>query len=163
MNYWVFKSEPDEFGIDDLAAQEQQTARWDGIRNYQARNNLRDLVKKGDRVLFYHSSCKVTGMAGSMEAVTDAYPDPAQFDPQSRYHDARSTAEDPRWYCVDVQLLEVFPEVVPTSTLKADPETAGLSIFRQGRLSIAPLTREQWRAVHRLSTAARGSSTGCDV
>ena len=150
MNYWVFKSEPDEFGIDDLAAQEQQTARWDGIRNYQARNNLRDKVTKGDRVLFYHSSCKQTGIAGTMEVVKAAYPDPAQFDPASKYFDAKSDLQSPRWYCVDVRLLERFAEVIPSTLLRANPDTAGLSIFRQGRLSIAPATRAQWQAVAKL-------------
>ena len=151
MNYWIFKSEPDEFSIDDLAAHKGQTARWDGIRNYQARNNLRDRVKMGDRVLFYHSSCRHIGIAGTMEIVTAAYPDPAQFDPDSRYYDAKSIPVDPRWYCVDVRLLEKFPTVIAVKALKADPVTAGLSIFKQGRLSIAPVTAAQWRAVQRLA------------
>ena len=97
MNYWIFKSEPDEFGIDHLAAQERQTARWDGIRNYQARNNLRDLVKTNDKVLFYHSSCKNIGIAGTMEVVKAAYPDPSQFDPDSEYYDAKSDPDNPRY------------------------------------------------------------------
>jgi predicted RNA-binding protein with PUA-like domain len=151
MNYWVFKSEPDEFGIDHLIAQKKQTARWDGIRNYQARNNLRDLVKKGDRVLFYHSSCKQTGVAGTMEVVKAAYPDPAQFDPASKYHDPKSDPKNPRWYCVDVRLLEKYPGVVATKVLKADPATAGLSIFKHGRLSIAPATAAQWDSIEKLA------------
>ncbi len=150
MKYWIFKSEPDEFGIDHLAASARQTARWDGIRNYQARNNLRDKVSKGDRVLFYHSSCKQIGIAGTMEVVTAAYPDPAQFDGESRYYDAKSSEGEPRWYCVDVRLLEKFPEVIPTKVLKAHPATAGLSIFKQGRLSIAPVSAREWKAVHDL-------------
>jgi predicted RNA-binding protein with PUA-like domain len=149
VNYWIFKSEPDEFGIDHLAAKKNQTARWDGIRNYQARNNLRDRVKTGDLVLFYHSSCKHTGVAGSMEVVKAAYPDPAQFDPESPYFDAKSSPGNPRWYCVDVRLVEVFPEVISSKALKANPETAELAIFRQSRLSIAPLSAAQWRAVAR--------------
>ncbi|MCB1846927.1 MAG: EVE domain-containing protein [Halieaceae bacterium] len=153
MHYWIFKSEPDEYGIDHLAAENKRTARWDGIRNYQARNNLRDHVRTGDRVLFYHSSCKHTGIAGSMEVVTAAYPDPAQFDPASKYYDPRSTPDEPRWYCVDVRLLEKFPDVIPTKVLKADPMTAELSIFKQGRLSIAPLAVAQWEAVQRLRQA----------
>jgi len=151
VQYWIFKSEPDTYGIDHLAAAPNQTARWDGIRNYQARNNLRDKVGKGDRVLFYHSSCKQIGIAGTMEVVRAAYPDPAQFDPESAYYDGKSEPADPRWYCVDVRLLEKFPDLVPTARLKADARTADLSIFRQGRLSIAPLTATQWRAVHRLA------------
>jgi predicted RNA-binding protein with PUA-like domain len=154
VSYWIFKSEPDEYGIDHLAAEKTRTARWDGIRNYQARNNLRDKVGKGDLVLFYHSSCKQIGVAGTMEVVRAAYPDPAQFDPDSAYYDAKSDPEDPRWYCVDVRLVEKFPELVPTRVLKAHAGTAGLSIFQQGRLSIAPVTAAQWRAVHRLAGRA---------
>ena len=152
MNYWIFKSEPDAFGIDHLAAEKKQTARWDGIRNYQARNNLRDLVKKNDLVLFYHSSCKDIGMAGIMEVVKAAYPDPAQFDPGSKYYDVKAQQNDPRWYCVDVCLVEKFPQVVPTKILKTDPLTTELSIFKQGRLSIAPVSAAQWQAVQRLRT-----------
>jgi predicted RNA-binding protein with PUA-like domain len=155
MNYWIFKSEPDEFGIDHLAAQPKTTARWDGIRNYQARNNLRDLVKKGDRVLFYHSSCKLIGVAGTMEVVKAAYPDPAQFDPKSKYHDAKSDPANPRWYCVDVRLVEKFPEVIAIKTMKANPATATIGIFRHTRLSIAPVTAAQWDAVQRLATGQK--------
>jgi predicted RNA-binding protein with PUA-like domain len=150
VNYWIFKSEPDAFGIDHLAAEKKQIARWDGIRNYQARNNLRDLVKKSDLVLFYHSSCKDIGMAGIMEVVKAAYPDPAQFDPHSKYYDEKSAPDTPRWYCVDVRLVEKFPQVVPTKILKADQTTSELSIFKQGRLSIAPVNAAQWQAVQRL-------------
>ena len=157
MNYWIFKSEPDEFGIDHLAAKKNQTARWDGIRNFQARNNLRDGVRKGDLVLFYHSSCKRVGIAGTMEVVKAAYPDPAQFDPDSSYFDAKSRREDPRWYCVDVRLVEKFADVIPVKALRSNPATAELSIFRLGRLSIAPLTAQQWTAVLGLRCAPAGS------
>lgn len=152
MNYWLFKSEPDEFGIDHLAAQAGQTARWDGIRNYQARNNLRDGVQPGDQVLFYHSSCKDTGIAGVMQVVRAAYPDPAQFDANSAYYDAKSDPQQPRWYCVDVQLVEKFSKVIPAKALKADPATSQLSIFKHGRLSIAPVTVAQWQSVQALRT-----------
>jgi predicted RNA-binding protein with PUA-like domain len=154
LNYWIFKSEPDEFGIDDLAAQKKQTERWDGIRNYQARNNLRDNVKVKDRVFFYHSSCKKIGIAGVMEVVKAAYPDPAQFDPGSKYYDPKSTAEEPRWYCVDVRLVEKYPDVITSKALKADPITAQLSIFRQARLSIAPVSAAQWKSVQKLGARA---------
>ena len=154
MNFWIFKSEPDEFGIDHLAALRKQTARWDGIRNYQARNNLRDSVKKGDRVLFYHSSCKQIGIAGTMEVVKAAYPDPAQFDPDSKYYDAKSSPDEPRWFSVDVRLLEKYSEVIPTKALKAHPDTADLSIFKQGRLSIAPVSAKQWKAVQKMCPTA---------
>jgi len=153
MNYWLFKSEPDEYGIDKLAAEEGQTARWDGIRNYQARNNLRDKVRKGDLVLFYHSSCKRTGVAGSMKVVKAAYPDPAQFDPGSRYYDPKSAPDSPRWYCVDMRLVERFRDVISTKSLKSNEATADLIIFSQGRLSIAPVTPTQWAAVQELKKA----------
>jgi len=153
MNYWLFKSEPDEYGIDNLAAEEGQTARWDGIRNYQARNNLRDKVRKGDLVLFYHSSCKRTGVAGSMKVVKAAYPDPAQFDPESRYYDPKSAPDSPRWYCVDVRLVERFRDVISTKSLKSNEATADLSIFSQGRLSIAPISHKQWAAVQEMKKA----------
>lgn len=155
MNYWIFKSEPDEFGVDHLAAQKKQTARWDGIRNYQARNNLRDLVRKGDRVMFYHSSCKLIGVAGTMEVVKAAYPDPSQFEPGSKYYDEKSDPANPRWYSVDVRLVEKFPEVIATRTLKADRVAAGLEIFRHTRLSIAPASKAQWEAVQRLANSRK--------
>lgn len=157
MKYWIFKSEPDEFGIEHLAAQPRQTARWDGIRNYQARNNLRDLVGKGDRVLFYHSNCKLIGVAGTMDVVKAAYPDPAQFDPASKYHDAKSSPDNPRWFCVDVRLVEKFPEVIATKTLKSDSVAAGLEIFRHTRLSIAPVTAAQWDAITRMADALKNT------
>lgn len=150
MNYWIFKSEPDEYSIDQLASEPRQTARWDGIRNYQARNNLRDKVKQGDLVLFYHSSCRNTGIVGSMRVVKAAYADPDQFDPGSKYHDPKSTRAVPRWYCVDVRLVEKFPALLSTKTLKANDATSDLVIFRQGRLSIAPLSAAQWDAVQAL-------------
>jgi len=147
MSYWLFKSEPDEYGIDDLAAEKRRTARWDGIRNYQARNNLRDGVKKGDLVLFYHSSCRDTGVAGYMQVASEPYPDPSQFDPVSPYFDERATGDAPRWFSVDVRLVEKFPQLIPTKALRNDPVTAGLAIFRQSRLSVAPVTPVQWEAV----------------
>jgi predicted RNA-binding protein with PUA-like domain len=160
MNYWLFKSEPDEYGIDHLAAEKGQTARWDGIRNYQARNDLRDEVCKGDLVLFYHSSCKKTGIVGSMKVVKAAYPDPAQFDPESGYYDPKSSPDSPRWYCVDVRLVERFHDVISTKSLKANEVTAGLSIFSQGRLSIAPVSPEQWAAVQQMKMAIQEARDG---
>ena len=150
MSYWIFKSEPDEYGIDHLAAEPGQTTCWDGIRNYQARNNLRDKVRRGDRVLFYHSSCRHTGVSGAMEVVSDPYPDPAQFDSGSPYYDDKASKEAPRWFCVDVQLTERFESLIPTSELKSYAGTSELSIFAQRRLSIAPITEDQWRAVEAL-------------
>jgi len=151
VSYWIFKSEPGEYGIDHLIAEKNKTTRWDGIRNYQARNNLRDQVALSDLVLFYHSSCKKIGIAGTMKVVKAAYPDPAQFDRHSRYYDAKSDRDNPRWYCVDVCMVEKFTEVISTSSLKANPVTAEMQIFKQSRLSVAAVSAAQWRAVQRLN------------
>lgn len=150
MNYWIFKSEPSEFGIDHLAAEKGQTTCWNGIRNYQARNNLRDRVKRGDLVYFYHSSCKNTGIAGCMEVVSEVVPDPTQFDEQSEYYDKKSSVAEPRWYSVDVRLVEKYERVISSKRLKDDPGTAGISIFKQNRLSVAPITSGQWQAIQQM-------------
>jgi len=121
MNYWLFKSEPDEYSIDDLANEAKGYGRWDGIRNYQARNLLRDKVSVGDCVLFYHSSCKVPGGVGIAEVVKAAYPDPAQFDPESRYFDPKSNPENPRWFCVDLKFVKSIDEELTLQAIKANP------------------------------------------
>ena len=113
MAYWLFKSEPDAFGIDDLAARPDKTEPWDGVRNYQARNFMRDEVKAGDLLFFYHSSCKDVGIAGVAEISRDAYPDASQFDPESKYYDPKSDRDNPRWFCVDVAFKEKFASVLP--------------------------------------------------
>lgn len=150
IRYWLFKSEPDEYSIDDLAAEVNGIGRWDGIRNYQARNLLRDEVKVGDGVLFYHSSCKVPGVAGIAEVVREAYPDPAQFDAQSPYFDSKASRQQPRWYCVDVQFSRKFPDVVPLKTLKTQPALQDMTLLRQGRLSIQPVSNAEWRCILKL-------------
>lgn len=157
MAYWLFKSEPDVYSIDDLAAEPTGAGRWDGIRNYQARNLLRDQVKSGDNVLFYHSSCKVPGVAGTAKIVSAPYADPAQFDSKSPYFDPKATEENPRWFCVDVSLVEKFPTVIPLDTLKQEPSLVNMILFRQGRLSIQPIAAPEWRRI--LTMAKRLSST----
>lgn len=144
MNYWLFKSEPDEYSIADLAAEPGKTGRWDGIRNYQARNFLRDSVQTGDGVLFYHSACKVPAVVGTAEVVRGAYPDPAQFDPESKYFDPRATEEKPRWYCVDIRWQSAFNHPVPLAEIKQNPQLADMVLVKQGRLSIQPVTKEEW-------------------
>jgi predicted RNA-binding protein with PUA-like domain len=144
MNYWLFKSEPDEYSIADLAAEPDRTGRWDGIRNYQARNFLRDRVQTGDGVLFYHSACKVPAVVGTAEVVRSAYPDPAQFDPDSKYFDPKATAEKPRWYCVDIRWQSEFDQPVSLADIKRDPRLADMVLVQQGRLSIQPVTKEEW-------------------
>lgn len=146
-HYWLFKSEPAEFGIADLAGAPGGTASWDGIRNYQARNHLRDGVAPGDGVLIYHSSCKVPGVAGTAEVVSAPYPDPAQFDPESPYFDPKSPADHPRWFCVDIRHRQTFADVIPAGRLKAMAELADMVLFRQGRLSVQPVSQREWESI----------------
>ena len=147
--HWLFKTEPDEFSIDDLKA--DGTARWDGIRNYQARNFLRDQVKLGDSVFIYHSSCARPGIAGQAEVIKTAYPDPAQFDAESRYYDPKATKDAPRWFCVDVRWWATFPELLSLTRLKQLPVLEDMVLLKQGRLSVQPVTAEQWRVIEALA------------
>lgn len=147
--HWLFKTEPDEFSIQDLAT--QGVAPWDGIRNYQARNFLRDQVQVGDRVLIYHSSCAVPGVAGAAEVVQAAYPDPAQFDAHSRYFDAKAKADAPRWFCVDLRWCQTFPNFVPLARLKQQKPLANMVLLKQGRLSIQPVTQAEWTCIEKLA------------
>ena len=153
MRYWLMKSEPDEVSIDDLAAAPGKTVAWFGVRNYQARNYMRDGMKVGDRAFFYHSSCPEPGIAGIVEVCAPAHADPTQFDPQSPYYDAKSTRDDPRWVGVDVRLVEKT-RLVPLAELRAVPALADMVILRRGnRLSITPVTAAEWQAVLRLAGA----------
>jgi len=148
MNYWLMKSEPDAFSISDLAKRPKKTEPWDGIRNYQARNFMRDGMKKGDLAFFYHSSCDVPGIVGIMKIVKEAYPDSTQFDPESKYHDPGSKPEDPRWLRVDVQLVEQFDEVISLNKLKEQPFLEDMQLLKKGnRLSILPVTEPQWHYI----------------
>ncbi len=140
MAYWLFKTEPDVFSIDHLIQAPERTTRWDGIRNYQARNFLRDQVKPGDHVFIYHSQCKPPGIVGLAQVTTPAYPDPAQFDPQSEYFDPKTSSENPRWYSVDVQHLKTFPACLALHEVKQIPGLEQMVLLRQGRLSIQPVT-----------------------
>ncbi|WIO74756.1 EVE domain-containing protein [Porticoccaceae bacterium LTM1] len=144
MKYWLFKSEPDEYSIDQLAAEPNQTGHWNGIRNYQARNLLRDQVSVNDQVFFYHSSCKPAGIIGVMKVVKAAYPDPDQFNPESKYFDPKATAENPRWFCVDVQLEQKFPRLIPLTEIKATKALENMTLVKQGRLSVQPVTENEW-------------------
>jgi predicted RNA-binding protein with PUA-like domain len=150
MRYWLMKSEPDEFSIDDLVAAPAQTTPWFGVRNYQARNFMRDDMRVGDKAFFYHSSCPEPGIAGIVEISRPAYPDETQFDPNSAYYDAKSTRENPRWQHVDVKLVRKTPLV----TLPMLREAKGLEnmvILRRGnRLSVTPVTAAEWKIVEGL-------------
>lgn len=153
--YWLFKSEPSAFGIEHLAKSPRQTAPWDGVRNYQARNFLRDDVRIGDRILFYHSREEPLGIFGTMEVVRAGYPDHTAFDPHSKYFDPKSKIESPRWVMVDVKLIARFAEPISREQLAADAVAAKMLVMKRGmRLSIQPVTATEWQAVHRLAGAA---------
>ena len=146
-NYWLMKSEPDECSIDDVLAAPGRTVPWTGVRNYQARNFMRDLMRRGDGVLFYHSSCAQPGIAGIARVASRAHADATQFDRGSRYYDPAATPERPRWVHVDVQAMRRI-ELIPIATLRAAPELADLAALRRGnRLSITPVTAAQWKFI----------------
>ena len=147
MKYWLMKSEPDEFSIDDLAKAPKKTTAWFGVRNYQARNFMRDHMRVGDGVLFYHSSCPEPGIAGVAEVASAPYPDATQFDSSSEYYDAASKREAPRWMLVDVKLVKKTP-LLPLDEMRAMPALAEMVTLRRGnRLSITPVTAAEWKAV----------------
>ena len=144
MRHWLMKSEPSEVSVDDVARMPRKTVPWFGVRNYQARNFMRDEMKVGDPVLFYHSSCEEPGVAGIARVARSAYPDETQFDPRSKYFDAKSTREAPRWLNVDVQLVRKT-RLVSLQELREHPELAGMRILQRGnRLSITPVTADEW-------------------
>jgi predicted RNA-binding protein with PUA-like domain len=150
MRYWLMKSEPSECGIDDLAAAPKHTVPWVGVRNYQARNFMRDDMRPGDGVLFYHSSCPEPGIAGLAEVASTAYADATQFDPRSHYFDAKSTPEAPRWVHVDVKLVRKT-RLLSLAAMREAPALASLVVLKRGnRLSITPVTKDEWRAVSKL-------------
>ncbi len=150
MRYWLMKSEPDEFGIDDLEKAPNQSTAWFGVRNYQARNFMRDDMRVGDRAFFYHSSCPEPGIAGIVEISRLAYPDATQFDAKSPYYDPKSTRDAPRWMNVDVKLVRKTP-LISVATLRATPGLEEMVTLRRGnRLSITPVTSSEWKIVDRL-------------
>lgn len=149
--YWLMKSEPDVYGFDDLLAEPEQTDHWDGIRNYQARNFMRDDFQEGDLALFYHSRTKPPHVAGVMRVVKAAYPDHTSWDPEAKYFDPKSSADNPRWFMVDVQALDRLPEIVPLADMKANPALEGMLVTRKGqRLSIQPVEEAHFREVLRM-------------
>jgi predicted RNA-binding protein with PUA-like domain len=150
LNYWLMKSEPDECSIDDLARAPAQTVAWIGVRNYQARNFMRDAFAVGDGVLFYHSSCPQPGIAGLAEVASGAYPDATQFDPASPYYDAKAKPEAPRWLHVDVRLRRKT-RLLSLAELKQDPALADMRTLQPGnRLSITPVTPAEWAHIQTL-------------
>ena len=145
MKYWLMKSEPSCFSIDDLSHASNQTSCWDGVRNYQARNFMRDDMQVGDLVFFYHSNCQPPGIAGIAEVVRAAYPDFTAWDPESEHPDMKSTPENPRWYMVDIQFRKKFKRLLSLEALKHHPELRNMLLLRKGnRLSVLPVSAEEW-------------------
>jgi predicted RNA-binding protein with PUA-like domain len=145
MKYWLMKSEPDVFSIDDLSKKPNQTEHWDGVRNYQARNMMRDEMKKGDQVFFYHSSCPEPAIVGIAEVVQEAYPDFTANDPQSKYFDPKNNPDNPRWFMVDIRLKRKFDRTVSLSELKNYPSLSDMRLLARGnRLSVMPVSKKHW-------------------
>ena len=147
MRYWLMKSEPDEVSFDDLLAAPGNTVAWFGVRNYQARNFMRDAMSVGDGILFYHSSCAVPGVAGIAEVASSPYPDATQFDAASPYHDPKATREQPRWVSVDVRAVEAG-RYLPLAEMRTNPALEDMVLLQKGsRLSISPVTSAQWNTI----------------
>lgn len=148
MNYWLMKSEPKEFSIDDLAQRPGQIEPWDGVRNYQARNMMRDDMRVDDPVFFYHSNCEEPGIVGIARIAREAYPDPTAFDPENKHFDPKSRPEQPTWYLVDVAYVRKLKRTITLAELKDCPELDGFPLIRRGnRLSVMPVSPEQWRYI----------------
>ena len=145
MNYWLMKSEPDVFGIEDLVKRPDKTEPWDGVRNYQARNMMRDDMKKGDLAFLYHSNCKEPGIAGIMKIVREGYPDHTAFDAKEKYFDPKSDPDNPRWYMVDVRHVRTLKRIITLTELKTHDELSELPLVRRGnRLSVMPISKTHW-------------------
>jgi len=150
MKYWLMKSEPDVFGIDDLKKVKKEP--WDGVRNYQARNFMRDEMKKGDKVLFYHSNTKVPGVVGIMEVSEEAFPDHTSWEKKSKYYDPKSTEENPRWFMVEVKYVSKFPRTVSLQEMKDMKPLSEMKILQKGnRLSITPVTKKEFDHIVKVS------------
>ena len=154
MTYWLFKTEPSCFSLDDLKKRPNMTEHWDGVRNYQARNFLRDAVKVGDRVLFYHSNIPEPAVVGIAEVVHEGYPDFTALDPESEHFDPKSSVGNPIWYMVDVRHVVAFERPVTLEQIKRNPLLADMPLVRRGRLSIQPVTPEEWRIILSLGKIA---------
>jgi predicted RNA-binding protein with PUA-like domain len=150
-NYWLMKSEPSVFSIDDLKNAENQTTFWDGVRNYQARNLLRDEIKVGDGVFYYHSNTDVIGIYGTAEVVKDGYPDHTAFDPSDPHFDPKSKKENPSWYMVDMKFVRKFERPFTLAELKQTPGLENMKVVQRGmRLSVQPVTEEEWGIIKKM-------------
>jgi predicted RNA-binding protein with PUA-like domain len=153
MNYWLLKTEPSTYSIDDLARENKQTTCWDGVRNYQARNYMRDQMKVGDPVLLYHSSTTPTGIVGTGKVVKESYPDFTAFDPKHEHYDPKSKHDEPRWFMVDIKLQTRFKELIPLDELKKIKALDGMVLLSKGsRLSVQPVTKKQFDTVVKLGS-----------
>jgi len=156
MNYWLMKSEPDAFSFEDLKSRPKQKEPWDGVRNYQARNFMRDEMKVGDAILFYHSNTKPPGVVGIAEVVSEPYPDPTAFDKKSKYYDAKSDPESPRWILVDVGYKADLKRSVSLDEMKSMPELENMRVLQRGnRLSITPVSKEEFQAIKKAGNSKR--------
>ena len=148
MAYWLMKSEPDEFSFQDLYRRPKRTEPWDGVRNYQARNFMRDDMRPGDEVFFYHSNCEEPGIVGIARVASEAYPDPTAFDPDDKHYDPKSDQNNPRWYLVDVRYVRKLKRTITLKELKDDPGLEDFALVRRGnRLSVMPVTAEHWQRI----------------
>ena len=150
--FWLIKSEPSEFSIEDFAKSKNQTTYWDGVRNYQARNFIRDEMKMGDKVLFYHSNAEPNAIVGICEVVREAYSDHTQFDPKHNHYDSKADKKNPTWFMVDIKLLEKFKKHVTLEEIKANSKLAKMRLVQRGnRLSVMPVTKEEYEEILKMS------------
>lgn len=147
--YWLMKSEPSDYSLEDL--ERDETTAWTGVRNYEARNLMRDEISPGDVVLYYHSNAKPSGVVGVARVVSEPYPDPTQFDETSRYHDSKSSKGDPRWWLVDIEFVEVFPRTVSLAELREDPRLEDMALLKRMRLSVQPVRKREFEIIEALS------------
>lgn len=148
MQYWLFKSEPETFSIEHLKARPGRTDHWDGVRNYQARNFIRDDMRRGDKGFFYHSNCSTPGIVGTVCITREAFPDPTALDPESPYFDPKSTPDNPRWFVVDVRHEQTFRRTITLQELKTHPELDGMALLKKGnRLSVMPVSEQHWNFI----------------
>ncbi len=152
MAYWLLKTEPDAFSLADLQAAPNSTTVWDGVRNYQARNFIRDGMQVGDKAFIYHSSCKVPAIVGVATISKGPFADPAQYDASSDYYDPKATADAPRWFSVDVKYAETFAKPITLQQIKADPAIVELALKKSGRLSVMPVTNEEWQYLYGIAS-----------
>lgn len=152
MNYWLMKSEPETFGIEHLQRASNSTHCWDGVRNYQARNYMRDSMNIGDQAFFYHSNCKVPGIVGIAEIASESYPDYTAFNPESKYYDPKTNRDNPRWFMRDIKLVKIFKDIISIKELRSNLLLEKMVILKPGnRLSITPVTKQEWQAILKMT------------